>query len=130
MNDCTQAFEALKEKLCTAPVLYSPNFAKPFIVQTDASDGGIGAVLSQLYLDGTDHSIAGSCCCIRKNTQLLKECLAIRDAVHAFRVYLLGYRPTIAHLHAGALRFSHLISNSSTAKETQKWKCGWPLTAF
>jgi hypothetical protein len=41
------AFETLKHALIAAPVLDLSNFAKPFIVETDASDGGIGAVLMQ-----------------------------------------------------------------------------------
>jgi hypothetical protein len=39
------AFEALKQALVTAPMLAPPNFAKTFIIETDACDGGIGAVL-------------------------------------------------------------------------------------
>ena len=44
-----QAFETLKEKLITAPVLLLPDPTKPFTVTTDASDFVIGAVLTQDY---------------------------------------------------------------------------------
>ena len=46
------AFEEIKKKLTTAPILGYPDFTKPFIVETDASLSGLGAVLSQQQDDG------------------------------------------------------------------------------
>src|ERR1700675_2185007 len=42
-----KAFNELKKRMCSAPVLIQPNFKKKFYLQTDASLYGIGAVLSQ-----------------------------------------------------------------------------------
>ena len=45
--DQEKAFEDLKKALCTEPVLIAPDFEKPFIVITDASDFAVGAILCQ-----------------------------------------------------------------------------------
>lgn len=45
---CDDAFEML----CSSPILRSPDFEIPFTLQTDASDRGVGAVLSQESEDG------------------------------------------------------------------------------
>ncbi|GKA53263.1 retrovirus-related pol polyprotein from transposon 17.6 [Tanacetum coccineum] len=41
------AFEALKLSMTTTPMLSMPNFEEPFVIESDASDDGIGAMLSQ-----------------------------------------------------------------------------------
>ena len=43
--------------MCRSPILSSPDFLKPFILQTDASDSEAGAVLSQIGDDGEEHSM-------------------------------------------------------------------------
>ena len=53
-----KAFEELKQKLLEAPILMTPNPAEPYILQTDASNYAMGAVLSQLDDSKKEHPIA------------------------------------------------------------------------
>ncbi len=56
-DKCQSAFDLLKEKFVSTPVLGYADFNKPFIVEVDASLDGLGAVLSQDQ-DGKRHVIA------------------------------------------------------------------------
>ncbi|WVZ57697.1 LOW QUALITY PROTEIN: hypothetical protein U9M48_008050 [Paspalum notatum var. saurae] len=82
-----QAFNSLKQALVEAPVLALPDFSKPFIVETDASERDIGAVLQQ-----NGHPIAYISKALGVKNQGLstyeKESLAILMAVDHWRAYL------------------------------------------
>ncbi|GFX60449.1 retrovirus-related Pol polyprotein from transposon 297 [Trichonephila clavipes] len=56
-SECQESFVQLKEKLSTNLVLYAPDFKRQFILQTDASDTGIGIVLAQRNNTGEEHPI-------------------------------------------------------------------------
>ena len=50
-KDALKAFEALKQACMTAPFLAFADYTKPFLLETDASKDGLGAVLSQRQAD-------------------------------------------------------------------------------
>ncbi len=51
-----EAFQRIKEALTSEPVLRAPDFSCHFLLQTDASDTGLGAVLSQVQ-EGEEHPV-------------------------------------------------------------------------
>jgi hypothetical protein len=93
-EQCDNAFQKLKAILCSSPILFGPQFDRDFILQTDASDRGVGAVLSQMGDDGKEHPIAYFSKKLlqreEKYSTVEKECLAVKLGIQAFRVYLLG----------------------------------------
>ena len=52
------AFKTIKKCLLEPPCLNCPDFSLPFVVQTDASDVGLGAVLAQYSAEGTERVVA------------------------------------------------------------------------
>ena len=90
-----KAFEALKQALTTAPCLAYPKPDEVFILDTDASDVSIGAVLSQIQ-DGEEVVISYASNILIKEQRrwctTRKELLAIVKFARYFRHYLLGRR--------------------------------------
>ena len=93
-----KAFQQLKEALSSAQVLAFTDFSKPFILETDASQRGLGAILSQKQPDGTQRVVAYASRCLRPTernetnySSFKLEMLALKWAVtEKFRSYLLG----------------------------------------
>ncbi|KAJ1700090.1 hypothetical protein LUZ63_008602 [Rhynchospora breviuscula] len=88
-HDASLAFNNLKRAMTKAPVLTLPDFTKPFIIETDASQSGIGAVLMQERRPLAFFSKGLGI----KNQSLStyeKELLAVVTAVQKWRHYLLG----------------------------------------
>ena len=92
-----KAFEMLKRACMNSPVLAFANYTKEFLLETDASKEGLGAVLSQKQEDGRFHPVAYGSRVLtmhEKNYHSMKlEFLALKWAVmEHFKEYLL-YQP-------------------------------------
>ena len=91
-----EAFDRLKAACLQAPILAFPDFGKPFLLETDASGKGLGAVLSQKQSDGRYHPIAYASCIMTETEQRYhsnkQEFLALKWAVtEQFHEYLSPY---------------------------------------
>ncbi|KAG1956922.1 interleukin-1 receptor accessory protein-like 1-A [Pimephales promelas] len=130
-EQCQQSFDELKSRLTTAPVLAYADFSLPFILEVDASHGGLGAVLSQEQggkvrpisyasrsLRPTEHNMSNY-------SSMKLEFLALKWALtEKFREYLLGQQ-CIVYTDNNPL--SHLTTAKLGAVE-QRWAA--QLAAF
>lgn len=102
-EECEDAFTKVKSLLTSAPVMACPDFSKEFIIHTDASNVGLGAILAQEYEDG-EKVIAYASRSLSKpernysTTEL--ECLCVLWAIEKFRCYVDGYHFTVVTDHA------------------------------
>ena len=96
-EEALEAFEALKQACMNSPVLAFTDYTKDFLLETDASKEGLGAVLSQKQEDGWFHPVAYGSWVLtthEKNYHSMKlEFLALKWAItEHFKEYLL-YQP-------------------------------------
>lgn len=116
-EEATKAFEALKRAMTTTPVLVLPDFTKTFIVETDASGFGMGAVLMQggrpiAYLSKAFGP---------KNMGLSiyeKEFMAMLLAINKWKHYLQGNHFIIK---SDQLSLKHLLDQKLSTTLQQKW---------
>jgi hypothetical protein len=114
-QECQKAFEELKGKLSYPPVLAFPDLSKPFILATDASQVGLGAVLSQVQ-EGMERPVAYASRQLNKAERSYSaselEALAVVWATKYFRCYLYGKKFLVRTDHA-ALKFMHKFADNN-----------------
>jgi hypothetical protein len=94
-----EAFEKLKTAMLTAPVLVHPDHERQYLLETDASDVAIGAVLSQKQDDGKYHPVDFLSSSHTKEQRAYpthdQELLAIMKALDHWRHWLMGAKHTV-----------------------------------
>jgi RNase H-like domain found in reverse transcriptase/Reverse transcriptase (RNA-dependent DNA polymerase) len=118
-KEAAASFTALKTVLSTAPVLAMPNFTQPFVLETDASDQGMGVVLMQ-----EKRPIAYMSKALGTKNQALstyeKELMALLAAVQKWRHYLQG-KPFI--IKTDHISLKHLLEQRLTHSLQHKGLC-------
>lgn len=127
--EADDAFNKLKECLISAPILASPDYNLPFEVHTDASDYGVGAMLTQT-VDNVERPIAymsKSLTGAEKNYSITeRETLAVLTALEHWRCYLENGKRFNVYTDHAALRW-FLAMNNPTGR-LARW--GVRLSAF
>ena len=119
---CQDTFDQLKQTLTQAPVLAFPDFSKTFILETDASGTGLGAVLSQNQEDDRPKPLCFASRTLQsheKNYGVSElEALAVVWAVKHFRVYLYGHRCEVYTDHEALLS---LLNTPHPSGKLARW---------
>ena len=122
-EEVDEAFLSLRRALCTEPLLITPDFNLPFVVHTDASEVGLGAVLSQVR-SGEEHPVTYISRKLltseKAYSTVEKEALAIKWTLEKLRYYLLGRTFTLVTDHAP-------LKWMATAKDTNARVTRWFL---
>ena len=123
-KECEDSFESLKGALMTTPVLAYPRFGpgNTFVLETDASIVGLGAVLSQMQPDGTVHPVAYASRSVNKHEKNYGiselETLGLVWAVRYFRPYLLGHPCVVYTDHAACLS---ILNTKKPSGKLARW---------
>ena len=120
---CQIAFTALKQKLVEAPVLAYPSFDRDFVLETDASIEGIGAILSQMQDDHKNHPVTYTSRALspqERNYGITElETLAVVWAVTHFHTYLYGHSVTVYTDHTAVKAVLETLN--PTVKHARWW---------
>ena len=116
-----QAFESLKEALMTPPALDYPRRTDTFILTTDASDTGIGAVLTTARGTVVEYASRTLTAAERKYATIEKECLAIVWAVGKLRHYLIGARFKLETDHKPLEWLQSARASHARSQRLERW---------
>ena len=128
LPEAREAFDHLKAACLQAPILSFPDFSKPFLLETDASGKGLGAVLSQKQSDGRYHPIAYASRIMNETDQRYhsnkQEFLALKWAVtEQFHEYLSPYGKNRNEfvVHTNNNPITYIFSTANLDAAGQRW---------
>ena len=116
-----KAFNALKQSLSSPPVIAYPKQGDAFTLTTDASDVGLGAVLSTTSGSVVEHASRALTQEERKYATIEKECLAIVWAIRKFRHYLIGAPFVIQTDHKPLEWLESSKSSRARSQRLERW---------
>ncbi len=127
---CQEAFERVKEVLTSPPILSYPDWSKPWILETDASDYGVSGVLLQEQIDPTSvtqkvivRPIAYYSAKLNDSQQKYdasaREALAIVKAVQNFKHYFGSQRVTVVTDHWA---HQYLMTKDDPHHRNHRWR--------
>ena len=101
--ECHNAFEKLKLALIDSSILRHPDYRSPFILDTDASDNSLGAVLSNI-VEGVEYPVAFASRVLSpaecRYSTTKREALAVIQAMKWFKPYIWGTKFVLRTDHA------------------------------
>jgi hypothetical protein len=116
------AFETLKERLTSAPVLYTPDFDRTFIVQADTSGIAVGSCLCQQFDDGI-HPVAyfsAKLNAAQKNYSASElEALGVIMSLKKFDNLIYGRNIIVQTDHSALV---HVLEGTSPNPRLERWK--------
>nr|XP_016486421.1 PREDICTED: uncharacterized protein LOC107806713 [Nicotiana tabacum] len=120
-DDCMVAFEELKKRLVTTPIMVAPDWEQPFELMYDASDYAVGAVIGQRK-DKIMHPIYYASRTLSdaqlNYTVTEKEILAVVFAFGQFRPYLIGSKIIVYIDHAALM---YLMEKKESKSRLIRW---------
>lgn len=119
--ECQAAFDHLKTRLCSPPILAYPIFDQPFHLYTDASQFALGYILGQ-NIDGKEHVIAYGgrelSHAEKSYSTTEREALAVVDGIKRYQPYIFGQKFYV-HTDHGSL--SWLMNVKDPTGRLARW---------
>ena len=133
-NEQQTAFQDVKTLLLPPQILANFDDTKPIIIASDASPFGVGAILSQILADESEHSVAYASHSFsptdRKYSRLDKEALAIISGIGKFHQYICGRKFTLYTDHKPLIHIFNASKSEPAISSARLQRWALTLSAY